>query len=127
MQALDQVLGTSGMDVSSLAARFGVSTDQAQSALGSLMPAVLGGFQKKVDANDLAPATGAVGDAARPDSDAVNNVLGHIFGNKDVSRQVVHAGTSRSRDGPSMTASRTPVSSSSTIWSFGAGFRPPCG
>lgn len=88
MQGMDQVLASSGMDLSSLAARFGLSPDKAQSALGSLMPAVLGGFRKKADANDLAPATDAVNDTAQPDSDAGNSVLGHIFGDKDVSRQV---------------------------------------
>lgn len=88
MQPLDQVLGSSGMDVSGLAARFGLSPDQAQSALGSLMPAVLGGFQKKAEADDLAPATAPISDGGQPDSDAGNSVLGHIFGNKDVSRQV---------------------------------------
>ena len=88
MQAIDQVLGSSGVDVSSLAARFGLDPAQAQSALGSLMPAVLGGFQKKAEANDLAPATDAVGDSGQADTDAGNTVLGHIFGDKDVSRQV---------------------------------------
>jgi hypothetical protein len=80
MQGLDQVLGSSGMDVSSIAARFGISPDQAQSALGSLMPAVLGGFQKKAETNDVAPATDAVSDGAQPDTDAGNTILGHIFG-----------------------------------------------
>lgn len=88
MQALEQMLGSSGMDMSSLAARFGLNPDQAQSALGSLMPAVLGGFQKKAEANDLAPATDAVSDSAQPDTDAGNSILGHIFGGKDVSREV---------------------------------------
>ena len=88
MQGLDQVLGSSGMDVSSIATRFGISPDQAQSALGSLMPAVLGGFQKKAEANDVAPATDAVSDGTQPDTDAGNTILGHIFGGKDVSKQV---------------------------------------
>jgi hypothetical protein len=88
MQALDQILGSSGMDVATLAARFGLNPDQAQTALGSLMPAVLGGFQKKAATDDLAPATDAVSDPARTDEDTGNRVLGHIFGGKDVSRQV---------------------------------------
>ena len=92
MQALDQMVGSSGMDMSSLAARFGLNPDQAQSALGSLMPAVLGGFQKKAEANDLDPATDAVSgtasDGGQPDTDAGNSILGHIFGGKDVSREV---------------------------------------
>ncbi len=88
MQGLEQVLGSSGMDISSIAARFGISPNQAQSALGSLMPAVLGGFQKKVEANDVAPATDAVSDGTQPDTEAGNTILAHIFGSKDVSKQV---------------------------------------
>ena len=88
MQGLDQVLGSSGMDVSSIATRFGISPDQAQSALGSLLPAVLGGFQKRAEANDIAPATDAVSGGEQPDTDTGNTVLGHIFGSKDVSKQV---------------------------------------
>ena len=88
MSILDQVLGSSGTDVAGLASRFGLNPDQAQSALSSLMPAVLGGFQKKSETGELAPATDAVTDGAQSDSDAGNGVLGHIFGSKDVSRQV---------------------------------------
>lgn len=90
MVDLDQMLGSSGTDVAGIADRFGLNPDQAQSALGSLMPAVLGGFQKKAEANDLAPATDAVSDAAQPDTDAGNGVLAHIFGSKDVSQQVAN-------------------------------------
>ena len=88
MQGLDQVLNSSGTDIAAIAARFGLTPDQAQSALGSLMLAVLGGFQKKAEADDLAPATGAVSDTRQTDTDAGNGVLGHIFGSKEVSQQV---------------------------------------
>jgi hypothetical protein len=88
MQGLDAILGSSGMDVGALARQFGINPDQANSALGSLVPAIAGGFQKKADQGDLAPVTQAGSGIDQPDTAAGNDVLGHIFGNKDVSRQV---------------------------------------
>jgi hypothetical protein len=88
MQGLDAILGSSGMDVGALARQFGINPDQANSALGSLVPAIAGGFQKKADQGDLAPVAQAGSDIDQPDTAAGNDVLGHIFGDKDVSRQV---------------------------------------
>lgn len=88
MQGLDQILGSSGMDVGSLAARFGISPDQANAALGALVPAVAGGMQKRDEDGTLAPVTQAGGSIDQPDTEADNGILGHIFGSKDVSRQV---------------------------------------
>jgi hypothetical protein len=88
MQGLDQVLGSTGMDVGSLGARFGLSPEQTTAAMGSLMPAVLGGFQKKADAGDLAEVEGAASAIDQPEPAVGNDILGHIFGSKDVSRQV---------------------------------------
>jgi len=88
MQGLDAILGSSGMDVGALARQFGLDPDQASSALGSLVPAVAGGFQRKADQGDLAPVTQTANTIDQPDTTAGNDILGHIFGNKDVSRQV---------------------------------------
>ena len=88
MQGLDQILGSSGMDVGSLARQFGLNPDQANSALGSLLPAVAGGFQKRADQGGLAPVTDAANGMDQPDTATGNDILGHIFGGKDVSRQV---------------------------------------
>ena len=88
MQGLDQLLGSSNMDLNSLGTRFGLSSEQTASAMGSLMPAVLGGFQKKADAGDLGGIEGAAAGIDQPDTSAGNDILGHIFGSKDVSRQV---------------------------------------
>ena len=86
MRGLDGILGSSGMDVGALAQQFGLNPEQANSALGSLVPAVAGGFQKRAEQGDLAPVTQAA--AGEPDTATGNDVLGHIFGGKDVSRQV---------------------------------------
>jgi len=88
MQGLDQILASSGMDVDSLASRFGITSEQANSALSSLLPAVAGGMQKHADDGGLATVADAGSTIDEPDSAAGNTILGHIFGSKDVSRQV---------------------------------------
>lgn len=88
MQGLDQILGSSGLDLATLGTRFGLSPEQTDSALGSLIPAVAGGLQKKADADDLAPVSSVAAGIDQPDPAAGNDILGHIFGSKDVSRQV---------------------------------------
>ena len=88
MQGVDQLLRAGGLDVETLAARFGLGPVQARSAMGALLPAVAGGFQR------LGPAAGTVaesqGVAGASDADTAigNAVLGQIFGSKEVSRQV---------------------------------------
>ena len=88
MQAVDNVLASNGLNVADLARRFGLNPDQAQSAMGSLVPAVLGGFHKQAEAGDPAGVAAAANSIAEPDTGAGNDILGRIFGNKDVSRQV---------------------------------------
>lgn len=85
MQGLDEILGSSGVDVETLGARYGLTAEQTRSAMGSLMPAVLGGFQKKTGSGDLDAAMSGV---TRPETAVGNDILSHIFGSKDVSRQV---------------------------------------
>ena len=88
MQGLEEILGSSGLDLGSLGARFGLNPDQTRSAMGSLVPAVVGGFHKQAQAGDPAGVADAVNAVQQPDAAAGNDVLGRIFGNKDVSRQV---------------------------------------
>lgn len=101
MQGLDQILGSSGMNVDALAAQFGISPDQARSALSTLMPSVLGGFQNQAAAGDPASVAQAAGTVDQPTTDAGNDILGRIFGSKDVSRQV--AGQAAGESGVSQT------------------------
>jgi hypothetical protein len=88
MQGLDEILGSSEMDLGSLAARFGLSPEQAKSAMGSLVPAVAGGFQQRAQTDSLGPVEDAANGIDQPDTAGGNDILGHIFGSKDVSRQV---------------------------------------
>ncbi len=87
MQNFDQFLGASGMDLGQLSARFGLTPEQTRSALASLMPAVLGGFHKQADPGDPGGVAHGAG-TAEPTTSTGNDILGQIFGTKDVSRQV---------------------------------------
>ena len=98
MQIEDLVAGSGG--IGALARELGVSESQAQAGAAALLPAILGGLGKR------APASGAggIGDlldqlgggslldavvAPQPTPvDRGNDVLGQIFGSKDVSRTV---------------------------------------
>lgn len=85
--------GTGGnpqIDVGGLASQFGLSPDQANAAVGALMPAVLGGLQKTEESGGLGGISDIVSGMGAPEQDTAsgNNILGQIFGSKDVSRQV---------------------------------------
>ena len=104
MNILQDLLGSQGGDVvGQLASQFGISPDDAKKALSNLVPAVAGGIKKtaqsktglesllsKVQSNqDLRQA------ADRPSvleqqqtTQSGNDILGDIFGSKDVSRTV---------------------------------------
>lgn len=88
MGGLDQILRGSGTDLGGLAQQFGLSPEQAQSAMGALMPAVLGGMHKQEQAGGLDQVTAQAAQAPAADTDTGNGILGQIFGGKDVSRQV---------------------------------------
>ena len=83
MQNFDQLLGSSGMDLGQLGARFGLTPEQTRSALGSLMPAVLGGFHKQADPVDPGSFANGAG-TAEPTTSTGNSGLsggpGGMFG-----------------------------------------------
>lgn len=88
----------------SMASELGVSEQQAASGAGALLPALLGGIGKQArsspgGANDLGSLFDQLGGAGLLDQvlapqatnvDPGNNVLGQVFGSKDVSRAVAH-------------------------------------
>lgn len=98
---LDQIVSASGMDMGGLGARFGLTPEQTRAAMGQLMPAVAGGLQKRAEAGDLHSVAAAGSGIEEPDTATGNNILGQIFGSKDVSRQV--AGHAASQSGISST------------------------
>src|SRR5262245_2421761 len=103
MNILDSVLNSGDGDaVRQLGAQFGLPPDQTQSALAALLPALMAGVQNNVSRegglDSLASALAGGGhqqylnDPATLGNPATtadgNGILGHIFGSKDVSRQV---------------------------------------
>ncbi len=103
MGILDAVLsGQNGQLISQLAKSIGIDENDAKSVINQLLPAVSKGIKSNIGSSEglggLLSALGS-GDHQRyldnpealADSSAVaegNNILGHIFGSKDVSRNV---------------------------------------
>ena len=99
---IDQILSAGGgQAVEMIAGRFGISPAQSQSAIEALAPMIAGGFKNQANNGGLENILGSVlnqnhvqiGDnpeeLARPGTTAAGNeILGAIFGSKDVSRQV---------------------------------------
>ncbi len=99
---IDQILSAGGgQAVEMIAGRFGISPAQSQSAIEALAPMIAGGFKNQANSGGLENILGSVlnqnhvqiGDnpeeLARPGTTAAGNeILGAIFGSKDVSRQV---------------------------------------
>ncbi|MFZ4688441.1 MAG: DUF937 domain-containing protein [Polymorphobacter sp.] len=96
-QIMDMIARMGGADgVAAMAARVGLTPEQTQSAMAALLPAVTGGMTKQAQAGNggivdqlagmAAAYTGsAAGDGAVTQG---NDILGNIFGSKDVSRTV---------------------------------------
>ena len=106
----------------SMARELGISETQAAAGAEALAPAVLGGFQKKATAptglEGLAGMLGALGGGALLDNvvsaeptDVTrgNQVLGQIFGSKDVSRTVAQSASARSGLDPSLLKRMLPM------------------
>jgi len=104
-QLLQQATGATGgdagaapqVDVGALAQQFGLTPDQANAAVGALLPAVLGGLKKTEQGGGLGSIADIAGATSSPttDTDAGNAVLGQIFGSKDVSRSVATAASAQ--------------------------------
>ena len=103
MNILNVILGEGdGQAVGALAQQFGLSNDQASSAIGALLPALAGGLQRNVsEQGGLEALVGALTSgqhgryledpALLGSADTIsdgNAILGHILGTKDVSRAV---------------------------------------
>ncbi|MGE5095410.1 MAG: DUF937 domain-containing protein [Betaproteobacteria bacterium] len=114
MQIADILARTGGLE--SMARELGVSEEDAAKGAVALAPAILGGFQKQAEtqpagAEGLGGLLGKLGggglldDVLSPQPTDVSrgeNVLGHIFGSKDVSRAVAGNAASQSGLDPSL-------------------------
>lgn len=121
MQLTDILNQTGGLQ--SIARELGISEDEAHSAASALAPAVLGGFQKQVESHPQGLAGlggllsqfggGGLLDAVvspTPTNTAPgNNVLGQIFGSKDVSRAVAQNAATQTGHDPAMLQKMLPM------------------
>lgn len=103
MDMMDMLRASGGLDA--IAGQLGIPPEMAQAGAGALLPAIVGGFQKQSDAagggagglGSLIGMLGGLGGAGLADNvlgpqetevAKGNDILGQIFGSKDVSRTV---------------------------------------
>jgi hypothetical protein len=121
MQLLDNLAQTGGLQ--SMARELGVDESQAMSGATALLPAILGGFKKQAQSQPaglegLGGLLGQLGGGGLLDNVLApqptdvargNNVLGEIFGSKDVSRTVAQSAAERSGVNPSLLKRMLPM------------------
>ncbi len=121
---LDMLMNSAGGGaVQQLNRQFGLSDEQTQAALGSLVPALMAGLQRNTSQEDgLGALIGALDRGNHeqyldsPDTLAQestksdgNSILGHIFGNKDVSRAVAARASDQTGIGADVLKGMLPV------------------
>ena len=121
MQITDVLAQMGGLQ--SMARELGVSESQAATGAAALIPAILGGFKKQAQAQPsglegLGGLLGQLGGGSLLDNvlspeatdvDRGNDVLGQIFGSKDVSRTVAQSAASRSGLDPALLKKMLPM------------------
>jgi hypothetical protein len=119
MQITDILAQTGGLQ--SIARELGVSESDVASGAQALTPALLGGFQKQAQTGGIEGLGGLLGqlgggglldNVVSPQPTDVshgNNVLGHIFGSKDVSRTVAQDAATKSGLDPSLLKKMLPM------------------
>jgi hypothetical protein len=119
---LDQLLAQVG-GLDSMSRELGLDRRQAASGMEALLPAILGGFMKQAQARPggiegLGGLLGQLGGGSLLDDvlapqpthvDRGNDVLGQIFGSKDVSRTVAQNAAERSGLDPSVLKKMLPM------------------
>jgi hypothetical protein len=121
MQITDILAQMGGLQ--SMARELGVSENQAASGAEALIPAILGGFKKQAQSQPsgvegVGDMLGQLGGGSLMDDvlspqptpvDRGNDVLGQIFGSKDVSRTVAQNAASQSGLEPSLLKKMLPM------------------
>lgn len=106
-----------------MASRFGLSNEQAASAADALLPAIMGGFKNQMQGAEgaggglgamlgMLGGSGLFGGAQEEqalDAGRGNQVLGQIFGSKDVSRAVAQDASTRTGLDSSLLKQMLPV------------------
>ena len=140
MQIADMLSALGGMQ--SMAGELGVSEAEARAGAEALLPAVLGGFKRQAQAqpaglDGLLNMVGGLGGgslmdevlAQRPtDVSQGDNVLGEIFGSRDVSRTVAQNAASQTGLDPALLKKMLPMVAmlvAGLMSKQGAGVAPP--
>jgi hypothetical protein len=124
MNILEAITGAqNGAAVERLSAQFGLRPEQATSAVAALVPALAAGLRRNMSTDDgLAGLAAAVGSGrheryledpttlADPATTADGNaILGHVFGSKEVSRQVAAGASQKTGIDPSILKKMLPL------------------
>jgi hypothetical protein len=119
MQITDLLAQMGGLQ--SMARELGVSESEVQSGAAALAPAILGGFKKQTQSSGLDGLGGLLGQlgggglldqvlSPQPtDVSQGNDVLGQIFGSKDVSRTVAQNAATQTGLDPSLLKKMLPM------------------
>ncbi len=103
-QIVDMIMRMGGADaVSAMAARVGLSPEQAQSAMAALAPAIAGGMANQVAAGNAQVVNAVASEAAAMTGSAASdeavshggNILGQIFGSSDVTNAVTQGAAAK--------------------------------
>ena len=119
---ISDILAQSG-GIQSIARELGISETEAASGAAALTPAILGGFEKQAQTQAASPeglggllgqlgGGGLLDNLLAPEPTDVNqgnNVLGQIFGSKDVSRTVAQHASSQSGLSPQILKKMLPL------------------
>jgi len=104
MSLLEQLLGANnGAAIDQVSRQFGLDPAQAKSAMDALLPTVAAGFQRSASAG-----TGTGLEGPTPVEHG-NDVLGQIFGSKDVSRAVAQSAAANSGLDPALLRKMLPM------------------
>ena len=137
MNITDLLLGKDSSDaVSALARQFNVSEAQARDAVASMAPSLSRGMQHHTkQSSGLDSLINALGKGnhskyiddpgvlGRPETtDDGNSILGHIFGNKEVSRNVAKHAAQETGLGASLLKKMLPVVATMVMGSLGKSF-----
>ena len=122
MNILDSILAAqNGGAVSQMGQQLGLGQDQTMSVLSALVPALAGGFQRNMQSEGgmdalMGALTGGQHSQYLDDPSSLasasgdgNGILGHIFGSKDVSRQVATRAAAQTGLDPSILKQAMPL------------------
>lgn len=124
MDMMDMLRASGGLDA--IAGQLGIPPEMAQAGAGALLPAIVGGFQKQSDGSgggagglgSLIGMLGGLGGGALADNvlgpeptevGKGNDILGQIFGSKDVSRTVADHASGQTGIDPAILKKMLPI------------------